>query len=125
MNIFEERIKMFLHDNKIDAEHLHFEQSCHSIKEAALAANVTPDDFVKNICMIDSEGNLIVAIIKGEDRVSTEQVSKVLGIERPRLATEQEVLDKTSYPMGCTPSFGYNAKFLIDPKVMQKEIVYT
>ena len=28
-------------------------------------------DFVKNICMIDSHRNLIVAIVKGEDKAST------------------------------------------------------
>ena len=37
----------------------------------------------------------------------------------------EEILKKTGYPCGGTPSFGYNAEFLIDPKVMEKEIVYT
>jgi prolyl-tRNA editing enzyme YbaK/EbsC (Cys-tRNA(Pro) deacylase) len=66
-----------------------------------------------------------VAIVKGEDRASTSNVGKILGIERPRTATPKEILEMTGYPCGGTPSFGYNATFLIDERVMEKEVVYT
>ncbi len=122
---FEVKLKKFIADNKINAEHLSFSQSCHSVAEAALAANVSEEDFVKNICMIDNNGNLIVAIVKGEDRASTSQVAKVLGIERPRIATPEEILEKTGYPCGGTPSFGYAGIFLVDERVMEKQIVYS
>jgi len=125
MNEFEEKIKKFIQDNNIEAEHLSFKQSCHSVEEAARAANVTREDFIKNICLIDSQGNLIVAIVKGEDKASMKRVAKALNIEKPRLATPEEILEKTGYPCGGVSSFGYQAKFLIDPRVMEKEIVYT
>jgi prolyl-tRNA editing enzyme YbaK/EbsC (Cys-tRNA(Pro) deacylase) len=35
------------------------------------------------------------------------------------------MLEKSGYPCGGTPSFGYSARFLIDEKVMQMEVVYT
>jgi Cys-tRNA(Pro)/Cys-tRNA(Cys) deacylase len=125
MNSYEEKLKEFLQANNIQGQHLSFNQSCHSVEEAALAAKASPQDFVKNICMIDSEGNLIVAIVKGEDRASTTYVGKALNIERPRTATPDEILEKTGYPCGGTPSFGYQAKFLIDPRVMEMETVYS
>ncbi len=125
MNEFEEKIKKFIQDNNIEAEHLSFKQSCHSVEEAARAANVTREDFIKNICLIDSQGNLIVAIVKGEDKASMKRVAKALNIEKPRLATPEEILEKTGYPCGGVSSFGYQAKFLIDPRVMEKDIVYT
>lgn len=121
----EEKLKEYMKDNNIQAEHLHFEKSCHSVEEAAKATNASLQDFVKNVCMVDSKGNFIVAIVKGEDRASTERVSKTLNIERPSLATEKEILEKTGYPCGGTPSFGFDAKFLIDLKVMEKDFVYT
>ena len=124
-NPYEEKLKKYLKDNNIKAEHITFNSSCHSVEEAAKAANANTDDFVKNICMIDSNGNLIIAIVKGEDRASTSRVEKALNIEKPRIATPNEILQKTGYLCGGTPSFGYNAKFLIDPKVMEKEFIYT
>ena len=125
MENYEAKIKKYLEDNKIQGEHLSFNQSCHSVEQAAKAVNANADEFVKNICMVDNENNFIVAIVKGEDRASTTRVGKALQIERPRTATPDEILEKSGYPCGGTPSFGYNAKFLIDPKVMEKEMVYS
>lgn len=125
MNEYEEKIKEFIRKDGIQAEHISFKQSCHSVEEAANAANASPEDFVKNICMIDSDRNLIVAIVNGEDRASTSRVATALDIERPRTANPDEILEKTGYPCGGTPSFGYNAKFLIDPKVMDMGFVYS
>lgn len=64
-------------------------------------------------------------IVKGEDRVSTTKVGQSLGTEPPRTATVNEIIEKTDYPVGGISSFGYRAIFLIDPKVMEKDIVYT
>lgn len=122
---YEEKLKMYMVDKGIDAEHFHYEQTCHSVQEAAGAAGATPDDLVKNICMVNDEGDLIVAIVKGEDRVSTSRVGKALKIDRPRTATENEILEKTGFPCGGVPSFGYNATFIVDPKVMEKDYVYS
>ena len=124
MDPHESNLWKFMQDNGISGEVLHFEESCHSVAEAAAAAKVDPDLFVKNICMIGSVG-LIVTIVKGEDRVSTTNVGEVLGIERPRTATPDEILFLTGYPCGGTRSFGYKAVFLIDERVMEREIVYS
>ncbi len=124
MDDYEKKLKSFLKENDSDAELLIFDKSCHSVEEAAETAKVLPTDFIKSICMIDTDGDLIVAIVKGESRASTSKVSKSLTIEKPRIATPSEMLDKTGYPCGGTPPFGYGATFLIDPKVMEKEVVY-
>lgn len=125
MKRFETKLKDYISRNDLDAEHLVFEVSCHSVEEAANAANSSPDNLVKNICFIDENGNLIVAIVKGTDRVSTTEIGKTLNIAPPRAATPEEILEKTGYPCGGVPSFGYSAQFLIDPKVMEMDVVFT
>lgn len=122
---FEEKLKKYIIENNIDAEQYIYENTCHSVQEAASAANASPKDIIKSICLIDNNGNLIVAIVKGADRVSTSRVAKALNIEIPKTATPEEILDKTGYICGGVPSFGYEAIFLIDPKVMENELVYT
>jgi len=125
MNKFESKLKDYIYRENLDAEHLVFKESCHSVVEAARASNSSPEDFVKNICLIGEHGNLIVAIVKGEDRASTTKIGKVLNCLPPRSATPDEILDKTGYPCGGVPSFGYSAQFIIDPKVLEKKVVYT
>ncbi|MBD3206265.1 hypothetical protein GF319_07970 [Candidatus Bathyarchaeota archaeon] len=108
----------------IKAEHLSFEESCHSVEEAANTVGADPEDFVKSIVMVNNKNEIIVGIVKGEDKVSTKHIGDALGIEKPSIAPIEDILELTGYPLGGTPGFGFDAVFLIDPKVMKKEMVY-
>lgn len=125
MNSYEEKLKQFMQQHAVQGEHLSFTESCHSVADAAKAVSAPLDAFVKNICMIDAQGRLIVAIVKGEDRASTARVGQALQIDPPRMATPEEILQRTGYPCGGTPSFGYAAIFLIDKLVMEKDTIYS
>ena len=125
MNPGEENLKQFIAIHHIQAEHLSFERSCHSVAEAAETVGAEPENFVKNICMTDAQGSIIVAIVTGEDRASTSRVAKALGVEQVWTMAPEEVTAKTGYPCGGTPSFGFAAQFLVDPRVMEKDLVYT
>ncbi|HEX2916194.1 MAG TPA: YbaK/EbsC family protein [Chloroflexia bacterium] len=122
---YEEKLKAYIRENQIAAEHLSFDQSCHSVAEAAEAVKANPEDFVKNICMLDEQGRLIVAIVKGEDRASTSRVARAINAAEARLATPEEILAHTGFAFGGTPSFGFQATFLVDERVAEKEIIYT
>ncbi len=124
LNNYEEKLKKFLQKNNIKGEHLHFEESVHTVEDACREANAQPDDFVKTICMITNDGKVICALVLGSYRASTERVAKALNTERPQVATPEQALEKTGYLVGGTPPFGYKATFLIDTKVMEKETVY-
>lgn len=125
VNVGEEKLKQFIATHHVQAEHLSFAHSCHSVAEAAETAGAEPENFVKNICLTDAQGSVIVAIVKGEDRASTTRVAKALGVKQVRTMVPEEVTAKTGYPCGGTPSFGFAAQFLVDPRVMEKELVYT
>jgi Cys-tRNA(Pro)/Cys-tRNA(Cys) deacylase len=88
-------MKQFIKVNKLKAEHYILSESCHSVEEAAQAMNASSDEFVKNICLIDENQSLIVAIVKGKDRASTTRIGNELKISRPRLANEKEILEQT------------------------------
>jgi Cys-tRNA(Pro)/Cys-tRNA(Cys) deacylase len=87
--------------------------------------NASSDEFVKNICLIDENQSLIVAIVKGKDRASTTRIGNELKISRPRLANDKEILEQTGFPVGGVPSFGFKAIFLVDPKVTEQSHIYT
>ncbi|MEW6035945.1 MAG: YbaK/EbsC family protein [Candidatus Micrarchaeota archaeon] len=126
MDGYEAKMVRFIADNRIKAEHLVFETSCHSVEEAADSANAKPQDFVKNVCIIDeTTDELVVAIVPGHKRLDTKKLTPLIGTRRFRFATAQEILEKTGYPMGGTPSFGYKARFFIDSEVLAKDVVYS
>jgi len=125
MSQFDDKLRDYVAENTIDAQVISFEQSTHSVAEAAKVVGAEPEDFVKSICMVTMGGKLVVAIVKGEHRASTSRVAKALGIPKPRIARPDEILELTGYPVGGTPAFGYEATFLMDPKVLEKEKVYS
>ena len=116
-------VAAFIKDNGIDAEHMVFDKSCHSVDEAAAAAGVSPSDLVKSICMLDDDDNLIVAIVNGKDRASTSRVAKALGTSRPRIAEPQEVMEITGFPVGGTPPLGFEATFIMDERIFDKKFI--
>ncbi|HUR67982.1 MAG TPA: YbaK/EbsC family protein [Candidatus Thermoplasmatota archaeon] len=120
------RLRDWMAARRVDAQHLVFAESTHSVAEAARAAGAPEDEFVKSICMVAPGAEaLLVAIVKGEDRASATRVAEALGrAERPRLATPEEMLARTGYPAGGTPPFGFEASFLVDERVMERSVVY-
>ena len=124
MNHYEKKLKEYLRKNNIKAEHLFLKETCHTVKDAAKAAKAKPEDFVKSICLLDSQNNLLVAVVSGTDRVSLTRIAKNLNIELPKVAKPKEILEISGYPCGGIPPFGFAARFLIDQEVMKKEIIY-
>ena len=116
------RLAAWLAETKVDAEHLVFARSTHSVAEAAEAAGADARAFVKSLCMVAGDA-LVVAIVKGEDRASTTRVGALAG-GPARLATPDEMLARTGYPAGGTPPFGFEARFLVDERVMEMDRVY-
>jgi prolyl-tRNA editing enzyme YbaK/EbsC (Cys-tRNA(Pro) deacylase) len=104
MREYEEKLRRIIEERGIEAEHLSFDQSCHSVEDAARTVGAEPEDFIKSICMVDGDGGVIVAIVKGEDRASTSRVGRALGIERPRVADPHEILDLTGFPVAAPPA---------------------
>ena len=122
---FEEKLKQYILEKGIDAEMLVFQQSCHSVEDAAKSANAKKEDFIKNICLSGESGKIIVAIVKGEDKVDFKKIEAVSNAAKIRTLKPQEILEKIGYPCGGVPSFGYSAIFLVDSKVLANEFVYS
>mgnify|MGYP001565080879 CR=1 FL=1 len=126
MNEYNQKLIDYIKVNNVQAEHLVFQTSCHSVQEAAVTANAKVEDFVKNVCVINEEsGKLIVCIIGGNKKLDLRKLADILRTRKLRLARSDEVLEKTGYPAGGTPSFGYWTTFFIDKEVLEKEIVYS
>lgn len=123
-NEYHERLSAFIAEHHIVCDHLIFEQSTHSVVEAAHAAGVTPRDFIKSVCMITKDGRIVVAIVKGEDRADRSAVQQLLSLAKLSIASPDVMLTQTGYPAGGTPPFGFDATFLMDERVFEMAIVY-
>jgi prolyl-tRNA editing enzyme YbaK/EbsC (Cys-tRNA(Pro) deacylase) len=121
---FHDKLLAVIAEKGIQCDHLIFDRSTHSVAEAAAAAGITAEDFIKSICMMTTDGRVVVAVVKGEDRADRRAVQQLLGLTKLSIASPQEMLDKTGYPAGGTPPFGFAATFVIDERVFGKDVVF-
>ena len=122
MDDYESKLKQFISENNIKAEHIIFEQTCHTVKDAAEAVGTNESNFIKSVVFL-SGNETIIGIVLGNYRASSSRLKKHTGLEI-EVATPEQVLKATGYPVGGVPPFGYKAQFFLDQKVMDKEEVY-
>ena len=108
----------------ISAKILPMKGRVHSVEAASKEIGVSSEYIIKTVVFTTPSNNLILAIIKGKDRVSSKRISKAINVEHPKLATPDEARKLTSYEVGGTPPIGIpNAQVFIDPKVMEMDVV--
>lgn len=121
---YERKLLDFVRERAVHCEHVVFAQSTHSVAEAAEAAGARPQDFVKSICLVSKGGRVVVAIVKGEDRADRQAVQRLLDIGKLSIASPADMLERTGYPAGGTPPFGFEAEFVVDERVLECAAVY-
>ncbi len=122
---YETKLKEYVNTNKIKAEHLVYEESLHTVADAIRVSGIGIELIAKTIVMVGQNGETIVAFIPGKTRASTKRVGKILNQDPPKIASAEEALETTGYPIGGTPFIGYPAIRLVDKKILEVEAVYS
>ena len=95
----------------------------HEMKEfsmnvgSAMSGPYPADQTVKTIILIDKKNDTYAALLRGDDRISMSRMGFNLKLDGLRLAKQQEVLERTGFPVGGVPPLGFKAHFIIDVKV--------
>lgn len=111
------RLEAWLLAHDVKAERRTFAASCRSVAEAAAAVGARAEDFVKSVVFLAADGRTVVAVVKGEDRADAARVAEAVGA-KVRVAGAEDVLARTGYVAGGVPPFGFEATFLVDPRVL-------
>ncbi len=120
----EEKIISFIKSNKIRAEHIKFDNSVHSVQDVLNFTNIKLDEISKSI-VFKNDKEIIVGVVLARYRVSSTRIGKLLNIKPPIICGSVEAFEKTGYPVGGMPCFGYNAIFILDDKLEEVDHIYT
>lgn len=103
---------------------IHFENSTHSAKEAAIALGCEMDQIVKTLILHDKQYYFIV-LLNGDAKLNYSKIKKLLDIGRPSLASPAKVLEISgSQAGGVKPIFRTNLKVIMDEKILKYDKVY-
>ena len=96
-----------------------------SLEQAARERGQRPEQVVRSILFRTGEDEYLMALVAGPDQISWKALRAYLGQSRLTMASEDEVLAVTGYPIGAVGPFGTarNLRVLVDPAVFaEKEI---
>ncbi len=87
-----------------------------TVEEVAQQLNVTPSNLIKTM-IVDVDGNLMAALVRGDHELSLTKLRKSLGAEIVELATPEQILEATGGPMGFSGPVGLNIRKVADISV--------
>jgi Cys-tRNA(Pro)/Cys-tRNA(Cys) deacylase len=95
----------------------------HSLEQAARERGQRPEQIIRSIVFRLSKGGFVMVLVAGEKQVSWPALRKHLGTSRLSMATEEEVLEVTGYPLGAVSPFGTRQplRILADRGFLQEE----
>ncbi len=121
----EEKLKKYIKENNIDAEHLRFDKTLHTVQDTLNVTGFELKYITKSMIFKDAAGRTIIGMVPAEFRVSSEKLGKMLNVPSPEIVGPEEAHQRTGYPVGGMPRFGYEAILIIDPRVLKNEYIYT
>ena len=94
-----------------------------SLEQAARERGQRPEQIVRSILFRIGEDEYLMALVAGPDQISWKALRGYLGQSRLTMASKDEVLEVTGYPIGAVGPFGTARKLrvLVDPSVFAEE----
>src|SRR5919199_1777647 len=77
-----------------------------SLEQAARERGQSPDQVIRSIVFRLAKDEYVMVLIAGERQVSWPTLRRYLGQSRLTMASEDELLAATGYPMGAVSPFG-------------------
>jgi Cys-tRNA(Pro) deacylase len=94
-----------------------------SIEQAAAERGQRPEQIVRSIVFRLSRGGFVMVLVAGRNQVSWPALRKHLGTSRISMASKDEVLEVTGYPLGAVSPFGMrqHLRVLMDTGILSEQ----
>ena len=119
------RLKEMLDGAKVPYE-VYNHALAYTAQEIAAKQHFSGNEMAK-VVMLEVDGKLVMGVIRGNDKISLNEVRDSLGVRNVRLATEEEFIARfPECEIGAMPPFGnlYGLKVYVDPSLAKDESIY-
>ncbi|HEU5425161.1 MAG TPA: YbaK/EbsC family protein [Nitrolancea sp.] len=120
------RLGRYLRQQDVAAEIVFPGAPTPTVPNAAAALGVAPAQIVKSLLFEGRDGDLVLAVLAGDQRVDRRKLIAVSGLRQPKLADPALVLARTGYPAGGTPPVGHREplRVLLDRALLAEPVVF-
>jgi Ala-tRNA(Pro) deacylase len=119
-----ERLKKFLDERKIEYELL-VHEPVYTSEQAAKARGSELKKGVKALVLKTGEKKLILGLVAADRKIDLNALAMLVGTKKLKLASPEEVLEKTGCEIGSVHPFGnlHNLETYMDKSVLENEVV--
>ena len=120
-----DRVQQFLIEHNMDSQVVELDKSTRTAQMAAEAIGTTLGSIVKSLIFV-ADGKVVLALVAGDKRASTEKLAAALGANGVRIANADEVREQTGYAIGGVPPVAHTVPLttVIDESLSRFETVY-
>jgi Ala-tRNA(Pro) deacylase len=119
------KLKAMLDEAKVSYE-VYTHPLAYTAQEIAAKQHVSGDEMAK-VVMLKVDGDLVMAVVRGSQKVDVNLAKKNLGSKDVRLATEDEFISRfPECEIGAMPPFGnlFGLPVYVDPALEKDESIY-
>jgi Ala-tRNA(Pro) deacylase len=119
------KLKMILDEAKVPYE-VYNHALAYTAQEIAARQHVSGNELAK-VVMIEADDQLVMGVIRGNDKIALHVVEESLNVRHARLATEDEFIARfPECEVGAMPPFGhlFGLNVYVDPALAKDEYIY-
>jgi Cys-tRNA(Pro) deacylase len=97
----------------------------HSLEQAAKERGQNPQQIVRSILFRVAKGIYVMVLVAGPAQIEWKILRNKLGANRLTMASEEEVLSVTGYPLGAVAPFGLAqpVKIIVEQSVLEQQVI--
>ncbi len=117
-------LKKLLDENGVEYT-VHEHDPVYTSEQAAKVRGVELKTGVKALVLKTSNGEFILALVAADRKIDLERLAKIVGVKKLKLASPNEVLEKTGCEVGSVHPFGnlYGLQTYLDRSVLENKWV--
>jgi Ala-tRNA(Pro) deacylase len=119
------KLKLILDEAKVPYE-VYSHALAYTAQEIAARQHVSGNELAK-VVMIEADDQLVMGVIRGNDKIALHVVEESLNVRHARLATEDEFIARfPECEIGAMPPFGhlFGLNVYVDPALAKDEYIY-
>jgi prolyl-tRNA editing enzyme YbaK/EbsC (Cys-tRNA(Pro) deacylase) len=121
------RVKAVLDSFGCEAAITHAGDTIFTVEDAARTVGAPPGKILKSLLFVTDEGEWILALMSGSNRVNDRKVKRALGTGKVRMGTADAIRSYSGFEPGGVPPVGYpeQPRALLDLDLFQYDVVWS
>lgn len=121
------RVAAFLSSAGCESRVTHSDDTIFTVEDASRVIGTPPGRILKSLLLIADEGEWVLALMSGSNRVSDKKIKHILKTGRVRMGTAEAIKTYSGFELGGVPPVGYpkQPRTLLDDDLFQYETVWS